>query len=348
MLIKTDKFDKFLNTQLKFISINRKVPIIKRGSYKDKKEGAFVTDIDLCQNVFASSSLIARLSQIIDRLDNTSITFVKLHCGIYKEFILPWNMDKEGNTDFDLQTARKWFVRLRRKHIVDDMTTSTIQDILWSETVTPAHLLQIRDLIRPYSKILWNKNEITVGKKTVRDETYDLVEEMKQGHMFIIRYLLKYALPNRIEYVLIDFSLVDKHFLKLAPLICDYYRQDIYKIFKSYKWLIKNEEKEHYFETMNGVEPYVAILNRLHLIQIGQEVNLISSTHLDKMEEDVAHHCKLYDIDPNDLDLEKTLKTRIDQFCLQHLRHFRNAIEEKKLENVSKMEEKTQFWANYE
>ena len=52
MIIKTQEFDKQFDKDIQLIKINKNTRLIKKGSYKRKSYGSYITDIDIAENVY--------------------------------------------------------------------------------------------------------------------------------------------------------------------------------------------------------------------------------------------------------------------------------------------------------
>ena len=328
MLIKTVEFDRTFNSDLYQISINRNQPLIQRGSYKIKPYGSIVSDIDLAQYVYASDSLLFRLVQIIRGL--RSFIFVRLHCGTYDEFIVPWKIEGKGDCSYNPEKVREWVKKIEK--LIDSETAKKLREKLFSDSMTIKNLLEARAILRPYSEILWDREDIEKGYKVYQGKRYFLVDQMKQGHVCVIRYLYAYKIgTNPSEYVSIDFGLMDKKYLKQPEILTEYYRGDLYKVFKSYKWYIEKQYFPEFMDVMKSLENYTGLLNRLKLISTAKKYNLISPSNLAYLEKDSEEYGKTLGVKT-----EKDITEKIHDIVRDKIPYFRSKIQKRFTEELDR------------
>jgi hypothetical protein len=338
MLIKTEVFDMVLNSELYQITINKQKPLIKRGSYKIKPIGSVITDIDLAQFVYANQGLIDRLNQILDSLSRKrTFIFTRLHCGMYNDFIPPWSVDGKGSCVYDPQKAREWYTQLRLKNVMDEKSYKAVEDKLFRNDMTIKDLLEIKQIIRPYSEILWDRDDIRKGYKVFLGQRYDLVSLMQKGHVTVMRYLYKYGQ----EYVSIDFGLVDKKYIKEPSILHEYYRGDIYKIFKSYKWYLKKEYFDQYLNVMKELENFTGLLNRVKLISNVVRYKILPEGEINYLIGDAIKYAKSlgmkYSLETTS-QTEKALTAKISEIVRNNRVYFRERIEDRYKKEVASYE----------
>jgi len=325
MLIKTEQFDKALSYHLRQLAINTQKPVDMKGSYKIKPYGSYITDIDLSQYVMANDGLLRRLVQIIERLRD--FVFLRLHCGTYELFEIPWEIDNEGGCFYDPKMGQEWYKNIEKSGLVDQVTLSTIRDLVFSDKMTIADLPKIRQITRPYGEILWDKEDIRRGYKEFQGKKVFLLHEMKKGHTTVVRYLYRY----RGDYVMVDFSLVDRKYLLFPSMFQSYYTQNWYKIFKSYKWYLKREYMSEFVEVLKVLEKYTALLNRIKIASMLRKYKIGSKEDLSSVEND----CKIWMTElgaKNEEDIEK----RIAEISKERAMYFRPKVQEKFRELVLK------------
>lgn len=324
MLIKSPEFDRILNSELYQITVNNQKPLIKRGSYKIKPYGAVISDIDLAQNVIASPSLLSRLSQIIERIKvKKNFIFVRLHCGMYSDFEFPWTIDGRGDCSYDQKKAEEWFQNLYRKKVMYEKAYKEVEKIIFNKDITIKSLLQIKQIIRPFSEILWDESDIKRGYKEFFGKRYYLVGEMQKGHVTVMRYIFfPYKSPEGCS---IDFGLVDRNYIKEPSILHSYYKDDIYRIFKSYKWYLKPEFFPEYLKVISSLENYTGLLNRVKLIDTVKKYKLLSQTEIQFLEKDALLYGKKYNLPLT----ENGLNEKIKEIAGENREYFRERIQDR-------------------
>lgn len=192
MLIKTENFDKQFMMDLNKLAINRNNPPVIRGSYKIKKIGSKITDIDIAQFIYAENGLLNRLTYILEITKNSNFIFTNLHCGMYNEFKPPWSIDGNGSCDYNPKKVKHWVKEFGKKNLVDEKTYEKIKELLCGDNIRIQNLLTYKNLIRPFSEILWNFEDIKKGYKEFRGEKYELISLMQKGHVCVMRFVYVY------------------------------------------------------------------------------------------------------------------------------------------------------------
>jgi predicted transcriptional regulator with HTH domain len=294
MLIKTEDFDKTFNKNLAQISVVRFPPPYIRGSYSIKSYGSVITDIDLQQRIHISEGFLKRLVQIIDTSKN--FIFIKLDCGIYEEFVPPWAIGKEGGCNYNPKEAKKWFEELGQYKIVDDETYKLIGEKLFSDEMSLKNLLEIREIYRSYSQIKWSREDIRDGYKIVRGKKYELLALMKKGHTTVMKFVYRYDSIKPNDFCHIDFSLMDPKYKNYPAILHDYYANNQYKIFKSYKWYLKDEYRTEFSNVIKSIENISGLLNRIKLYNTVRSTNLISPLEVEYILKDCITQSELLGI----------------------------------------------------
>jgi hypothetical protein len=327
MLIKTEEFDRIFNQHLYQISIVKyPVPFIK-GSYKIKPYGSVVTDIDLDQKIHVSEGVLKRLVQIINSQSN--FVFVKLDCGIYEEFIPPWTIGDEGGCKYNPKTAKKWFEELGRHKILDDSTYERIREKLFAEEMTLKNLLQIKEIYRLYSQIVWGRDDIQRGHKIVRGRTYSLLDLMRKGHATVAKYIYKYNAIKPTEFCYIDFGLIDPRHIKYPIILHDYYKDNKYKLFKSYKWYLQDEYRPEFTDVIKSIENISGLLNRIKLYKTVSSMNLLTPEDRAYLLQDCVKQSKLLGLSytpESSNEIEKKLNEDIAKISSKQMKNFRKKL----------------------
>lgn len=266
MLKNTQEFKEKLENDISQITINKKFPLILKGSFKIKPFGSYLTDIDYTAIVKYNDSLVKRLVQIIQNVsrDNKFI-FIRLKCGVYQDLGIPWEIDKFGGCDFDLLKTINWFKNIKNK--IDKETSVKISEILNKDKLLIEDLIEIEFLLKNDLEIIWTKEDIERGYIIKDGITYNLVDQMKNSPLCVAKFLYRYPYQGNNYYVSIDVGLIDKEFpnqfkMKLYP----FYTDDWYKIFKTYKFLLKPEYSEQYLSDLKEIEKLTAINSYIRMI----------------------------------------------------------------------------------
>lgn len=265
MIKKTEEFDIKLHNDFFWININRNKSLKVKGSYKIKKNGDILSDIDIQCNVYFNEKLLQILYNVINKnkSKNSPFTFIHLIVGKYKEFILPWILDNEGECYYNVEKTKDWVSTIKKEKLVPELIIKYIEEKLFSSNITISNLIDIEYKLYLYSDILWEQTDILKGYKDVRGIRYNLLDEIKT-EIPVMEFIYKYE--N--EYINIDFALFDHNFIiipenKLYP----YYTNNFYKIMKVFRWKLKPEYKEEYFLTMKKSEELISIKYQIDTIQ---------------------------------------------------------------------------------
>lgn len=342
MLIKTEKFDEFLHKVLPQISVNRARPPIIVGSYKIKPYKSVITDIDMTDTIFASPSLITRLSDILDTIERTkTFFFIRLHCGVYEEFIPPWTVDGDGGCYYSQEEAEQWYKKLKKDKLLPPETLSFVKNKIFSDTMVIKDLFDIKKELTPYSEIFWTKTEIKAGRKEFNGKVYDLIDQIRKGYSGVMKYLLHYRVGDKDEYCSIDDGILDKKFYKERQNLHSYYEKDDYQIFKSYKWYLDKESEtfKKYVKVFSKFEAYNALINRIKIVDKIRKYNLsVSDSELIR---DCAIWAKTLNVsyDPTNPDKSiKELKTHIINIVNKYKSYFRGKIQKRFLPMIELFE----------
>jgi hypothetical protein len=314
MLIKSERFvQDFLEKSIK-LKLNYNAPLIWRGSYKNKPIGSFITDIDLAQNVYLPKPIPSLYHNFVYRIYSTILNarkenfiFLRLSCGTYNEFKLPWNIDDKGGCDYSVERTELWLKKISKiipKNVYESINKKLNGDISIDT------LYEVRAELRDYSEILWDIEDLWWGEKTFRGVRYSLVDLMREGHITIIRYLYKYG----DDFCGIDFSLVDRKYIKQPNVLSEYYTHNSYKIFKSLKWYVKKEYFQEYVQYLNSMEKLPALLNKFSLYDTAKKFKVLTEGELSLISKDL----KGYD--------KQNLKQKLNKKAEKGIELFKNKI----------------------
>jgi hypothetical protein len=326
MLIKTEEFLKSFNTNINQIQISKHSPVYLKGSYKIKKIGSIITDIDLGEKIRPSPNVLKRIIQIINTSKN--FIFVKMECGTYNEFITPWTIGSEGGCEYNPEKARTWVYKI--SNIIDSETKDIITNLLFGEFISLKNLLKIKDLLLPYSEIVWNKQDIQNGFKIVRGIKYNLLELML-NYNTVIEYIYRYKVGTHTEFCHVDFG-CDSVITKPPEILYQYYKDNKYKIFKSYKWYLKDEYRDKFTDVINSIESISGLLNRIELFNNVMRFKLLTINDRKYLLNDCIQQSKLhgFEFTKNNIDdILKKLSQKIENIVVTQIPIFRKKLKER-------------------
>lgn len=264
-VIKTKDFDQKFNHDIDWITLNRRLPLWQKGSYKVKEFGDFVTDIDLTARVYFNAQLINIISGVLRKNQDvrSPFTFIHMSVGKYDGYDVPWSIDDKGGCDFDPVKAKTWFDNFKISGLVFPSTLEYIDNKLFASKMTIQNLIDIENILHPYAEIVWYENDIRRGFVMNKNKRYNLLDEMKTETP-----VLEYVYTYGDEYVAIDVGLVDRNFVvPPSGKMYSYYTEDWYKIMKSFRWKLPEEDKPTYFDVMNTITLLIVLKYQIGLIE---------------------------------------------------------------------------------
>ena len=252
MIVKTKQFENKLLSDLKYISINKNIPLKIKGSYKRKTYGDYISDIDLEALVYYNQNLLKVLTKILYNKKNPFF-FNYMSCGTYDDFKLPWNFDINGT--LSQHNIKKWFNDFSKLYLVPKNILNNIEKKLINPSIRD--LVDIEMILKPFSSIIWSRKDIRNGYKEFRNKNYYILEEIK-NETPVLEFMYKY----KDQFIPIDVGLIDRKFKSpIKEKMYKFYTEDWYKIIKSFKWkLIPDKNvQEYYTKLIQNVTPIIAI-----------------------------------------------------------------------------------------
>jgi len=272
MIIKTEEFMKKLGDDLHWITINRNLPFMWKGSLKLKDYGDVITDADFQTCVYYNRNLLEIVSSVLrkNRSSNSPFTFINMSVGRYIGYEVPWSIDDRGGCQFDPERAKRWFKWFRSQNSVSFVTLKYIEPKLRGD-MTIKDLIDIENALHPYAEIIWSEEDIRRGFVIRNGIKYFLLQEMKTETP-VLEYLYEY----QNSYVGIDVGLVDKNY-KVPPVGAMYrfYIQNWYKVLKSMRWKLEDRYSGEYFTEMNKINTLSALKYQVELILKIQKGNIL-------------------------------------------------------------------------
>lgn len=324
MLIKTPEFDSQLMRDIQIITINRNVPLILKGSYKRKPNGALLSDIDFTAKVNFSEKLLKEiLPNIINKTKRgRRFYFIHLTCGTYDELNVPWIIDDEG-CNFNLQLAHEWFENFRKLNLVPADIIDYIGKRLYGKELTMRDLVDIEKMLHLYASIKWKENDIRKGEIThpVSGKVYKLLDLMRYKSISVMKYMY---FPKEDEFVSIDVGLVDRNYTEKgrsdSPM---YYEDDCYKILKSFKWKVENKEK--FAEVMQQVEILTALKYQVNGLNKIMKYKILPTSSTDRILSNLYTELEKQNIPykgKNLIQIGLDIYDRINDFLCNYVKYF--------------------------
>ena len=310
-MIKTLEFERKLQSNIYQYTFNKSYPPVLLGSFKNS---SYISDIDFSSFVRFNQTLIDILINKIKKLRD--FKFLYLKSGFDERFKLPWSINYEASKpfgdsletcNFDLNKTLEWFEELKEKNILPIEIYSEINSILQKEELVLGDIIDIQDIIFKYSSIKWFYPDIIKGSKTIGENTYMLLEELKKSYTSVINTIYIDGDTN----ISVDIALVDKNYKKpILSRMYKYYTKNWYEILKSYKKLISKDFEQEYRSVMKTFELDNSILGQTKLLESILKYNVFPPEKIFK----VSHNVKqlLSSIGLNSLNLNDIIKELIN------------------------------------
>lgn len=327
MLIKTEQFNHELYKVLPMLLIDPRKPPQVKGSYKIRPYGGLITDIDVVEPIFATHSFITRLQQILKALSDSPLTFLTLYCGVYDEFIMPWTIDNHGSCQYDNHAVKVWYENLKTKKLVPESLLKEIKHNLFSTTLSLSNLIKVRDILKNYSRISWTEEAIERGGYTeFMGKKYTLLEMLQKGHTCIGTFLFRPP-SQKLEFCTIDVGWVDDRYQKESSILIEYYNENIYRIFKSYKWFVDKKYISEYLEAANSLDRYTSLKSRITALEVAK--NALFPTEIDHAQENILSTAKNLGFTGAIPEIQKKVQKEIEKLCKKYIQEFRPKLFEK-------------------
>jgi len=316
MLIKTHDFDYKLIYDLKQLTNNR---FTIKGSYKIKEYGSYITDIDVETDVVFNKDLFNKILSMIER--SRSFIFIQLSLGFKNEYTLPWKIDNNGGCEYDPDKVAIWYENFKKMKLVPDTVYKYIEDKLFSDTISIKNLIDIENELLQYSEIIWRKDDIKRGHVYFMGTKYDLLDILS-----IEQPVLELLYNYKGEFCLIDLALNDKSYkYEFTNDMYKYYTKDWYKIMKLFRWKIQKEYQEEYRKIMKYIDIFMAIYNKIILIEKVYKYRLLPTKDFYNIENDIKSQLVKLDIKFDD-NTKKKLLVIVNKYLEKYIDYFKNKL----------------------
>lgn len=324
MLTKTKHFISTLERNKKQLSFTK---LKLKGSYT-KQYTKWISDIDFEANIskIGFKAFIQSFRLIINNPKN--FLFIKLTTGYLEGFKPPWEIFRNGinppfnqsECNFDLKEAMKWLLELksRTRGIIPPYIYKRISDILTSKEMVLGDLTIIDDLLSDYGTIKWFRNDINKGYKIIGGKKYILLDNLVQSKSPVAKFVYIYEIPweKRREYIPIDLAIVTNKRNPLPPSVY-YYRDNWYKIFKSYKKDIKSKYESKYWLEVSKLGDLNSILAQIKLYKLIYNYSILRSVYMTEFYNSIYWFASKLNINGKNINFSNihldTMKTIIEK-----------------------------------
>lgn len=318
MLIKTRDFESKLIYDLKQLTNNQ---FTIKGSYKIKDFGSYITDIDVETNVVFDRTVFIKFINKVEKLKQ--FIFIQMSLGFKKQYELPWKIDNYGGCEYDPEKVASWYNNFKNMKLVPDTVYKYIEEKLFSDTISIKNLIDIENELYPYSEIIWRQDDIKKGYVYYLDTKYELLDMLS-----IENPVLEFLYNYKGEFCIIDLALNDnKYTYEFANDMYKYYTKDWYKIMKLFRWKIKKEYQTEYKKIMKTIDIFMAIYNKIILIEKVYKYRLLPTRDFYNIENDIKFELKKLDI-TFDLSTKKKLLDIVNKYLEKYIDYFKTKLNE--------------------
>jgi hypothetical protein len=147
----------------------------------------------------------------------------------------------------------------------------------------------------------------------------------------VLELLYKY----KDEFCLIDLALNDKSYkYEFTNDMYKYYTKDWYKIMKLFRWKIKREYQDEYKRIMKTIDIYIAIYNKIILIEKVYKYRLLPSKDFYNIENDIKLELSKLGIN-FDLSTKKNLLHIVNKYLEKYIDYFKTKLNETFIEKFN-------------
>ena len=322
MLIKTRDFESKLIYDLKQLTNNQ---FTIKGSYKIKEFGSYITDIDVETNIVFNKDVF---SKFINKIEKTrTFIFIQLSLGFKKQYELPWKIDNNGGCNYDPKNVTVWYEKFKKMKLVPDNIYKYIEEKLFGDNISIKNLIDIENELHQYSEIIWRQDDIKRGYVYYLDTKYDLLDMIS-----IEQPVLELLYHYKGDFCLIDLALNDKNYIyEFSNDMYKYYTKDWYKIMKLFRWKIKKEYQAEYKQIMKTIDIFIAIYNKIILIEKVYKYRLLPAKDFYNIENDIKKELTKLNI-TFDFSTKKNLLCIVNKYLEQYIDYFKSKLNENFIE----------------
>lgn len=298
-------FNRLSDREIEFIGFrNQKFSKLKFvGSFPDKKYGSIISDIDVVQPVYFNEGLINRFSQILSRLEGSNFIFVRLYCGLRKDLDVPWYITGSGSCNFSLEKIKPWLNYI--KNHIDNNVYLKIKEILDDEYLSLKDLIDVEELIKPYTSISWSREDIVKGYKIVNDKRVNLFDSILS---YTFKKVFKFIYKYGDEYCLVDCAFrqqgekLEEEENRIE--IMSYYAGNAFKRLKNVKRFLSEDlrNKDYKEDVSKNIGKYTSLASRIELIDKLKKYRVVDQKVVDKLTIGAKEYANMHNINTIDYD----------------------------------------------
>jgi predicted nucleotidyltransferase len=298
------------------------------GSYFDRKEGSYVSDIDviLLIDSIRDEQFYLRLSNILKNLHKTNFVFVRFYCGYIQGLEPPWKIGDYGECTFNLEKIEKWLENVRYTF---PSIYEKLKPFLAKDTISMDDLIRADQQIEPYISLTWTKDEIIKGYKIYNGIKYDFRTAMYNYPRYrVMKFLYNYEGG----YCLVDVNFVakDKSIPRSSQDALSYYTNDVYKKYKYLKKLLRPDKLGEYMqERKNAIGHITPLAAFVELVSKLKKYDVIPVDKLAGMQRYIEDYAKKNKIDTIDYkEIQELILEKITPLYKKYSRFVRNENKE--------------------
>ena len=270
------------------------------GSYFTKPMGRYFSDIDIVQYVNLDDKFFLRFFQILENLKKSKIfKLIRVYCGYRRGLEIPWDLqsdkkENEGSCDFSISKLENLFRTAKEKYPNIYSLIKPYQD---KHTLSIKDVLDIENILKPVSSILWTFDEILKRRKMVDGVMYDFKKEFINYPMYrVVKFLYKYGNKDKVlnsgDWCMIDVNFRTTSYAKSSIKrdftdIIAFYENDTYKKFKNIKKYLGKQATEEYVKEFSSTISHITPLaGRIEMINRIKKFKLLDEKEIDSLEND--------------------------------------------------------------
>lgn len=316
LLAKTEEFNRELYQYLPMLLINSKKPPEVKGSYRTRPFGGLITDIDVPELIVATHHSVTRIKEILESLPGSPFTFLSFYCG----FDVPWTIDVHGSCRYDGHAIKVWYENLKKNKLVPESLLKEIKHNLFASTISLSNLVKVRDLLKNYSRASWTEEAVKRGYTEFLGKKYTILDMLQKGNTCICTFLFRPA-SQKPEFCTIDVGYSDPRYQKETSILIEYYNDNIYGIFKAYKWFIDKKYFSEFVDAANSIDKYTSLKSRIATLDIAK--NVLFPVEIDRARENIVATAKKLGIVGTLPEIQKKVQKEIEELCKKYIQKFR-------------------------
>lgn len=308
MLVKGKRFHKKFFSDFKHVYSGK---ISVAGSYKIKKPGEIITDIDISLKLQYGNLLPKFIELFIKKAEKNNFIFIGISAGDQKEFEVPWTIDTKGGCDFNLEQSQIWFNNFAKLKLIPDSILKNIE-IKLTHNMKIKDIIDIEKTLHSFGKIIWTLEDISKGYVIKNNIKYNFLETLKDGHV------LKFAYIFENKFCPVDIGVLQHGKENFTY----YYSKNYYKIMKLYRWKLDLNYLEEYLNVMNQITYMIAVKYQIELYDRLKMFSPVYAEQLIKTFPTILQPLNL-EYSPN---TKQIIDDYVDNYLAQYVEYFYNRL----------------------